>query len=135
MSYLKFRFWCPAGKAFIRDYHYEGPVEELFAGHREFDLLIPQQCLGIKDRRAHWVFEGDIIELTASQLPPSLALLGAKEKLPEKLTAEVSRDPCLPSNFHLEVCRGEPGKLTIYLPLELAKIGSVIGHIFSVKEP
>jgi hypothetical protein len=38
---IKFRFWCPAGKAFIRDYNYNGAVDELF-DEKEYDVLIPQ---------------------------------------------------------------------------------------------
>lgn len=130
MSYLKFRFWCPAGKAFIRNYRYNGPVDKLFSEGHKFDLLLPQQCLGIKDRHRRWIYEGDILELSFTQLPPALALLGASEKPEAPIFVEVSRDPCLPSNFHLEVRRTKDQHLTVYLPLELAKKAKIAGHIF-----
>jgi hypothetical protein len=131
MSYLKFRFWCPAGKAFIKKYHYQGPVDELFSP-RKFDVLIPQQCLGIRDRKRRWIYEGDILEFAASQLPAPLALLAGKN-LPERLSVEVCRDPSLPSNFHLEVLLPGQKLPTIYLPLELAKKALIAGHIFEKK--
>jgi hypothetical protein len=131
MSYLKFRFWCPAGKAFIRKYRYSGPVDKLFSEGHKFDVLIPQQCLGIKDRRRRWIYEGDILELAATQLPPSLGMLATAEKLGPNILAEVSRDPSLPSNFHLEVRRPKGKHLTLYLPLELAKKAKICGHIFA----
>jgi len=125
MQYLKFRFWCPAGKAFVRNHHYSGKVDELFS--RSFDLLLPQQCLGIRDRHRRWIYEGDILELGKSSFLGVLQLMTDKPK--EPFHVEVCRDPSLPSNFMLELT-GRTSLTAVYLPLDLAKKGKIVGHIF-----
>ena len=42
MRTIKFRFWSPQGKAFVENYNYNGPVDELF-DEREWRILVPSQ--------------------------------------------------------------------------------------------
>lgn len=65
MRKIKFRFWCPAGKAFIRDYKYNGLVDELF-DEKEYDVLIPQQFTGLIDRNGAEIYEGDLINFSVN---------------------------------------------------------------------
>jgi hypothetical protein len=62
---IKFRFWCPAGKAFIHDYHYNGLVDELF-DEKDFDTLVPQQFTGLIDKNGKEVYEGDLINFSCN---------------------------------------------------------------------
>lgn len=61
MRTIKFRFWSPQGKAFVQNYNYNGPVDELF-DKREWHLLIPSQYTDMKDCYGKEIWEGDIIE-------------------------------------------------------------------------
>lgn len=58
---IKFRFWSPQGKAFVENYNYNGPVDELF-DEKEWDLLIPSEYTGMKDCEQKEIWEGDILE-------------------------------------------------------------------------
>jgi hypothetical protein len=60
---IKFRFWCPAGKAFVHDYRYDGLVDELFDGS-DYDTLVPQQFTGLIDKNGVEVYEGDLINFS-----------------------------------------------------------------------
>ena len=60
---IKFRFWCPAGKAFVQDYNYNGAVDELF-DEKDFDTLVPQQFTGLIDKNGVEVYEGDLINFS-----------------------------------------------------------------------
>ena len=62
---IKFRFWCPAGKAFVRDYKYNGLVDELF-DEKDFDTLVPQQFTGLIDKNGVEVYEGDLIDFSVN---------------------------------------------------------------------
>lgn len=57
---IKFRFWSPAGKTFVRNYKYNGFVDELF-DEKDFDTLVPQQFTGLIDKNGKEVYEGDLI--------------------------------------------------------------------------
>ena len=61
MRSIKFRFWSPQGKAFVQQYKYNGPVDELF-DEREWRILVPSQYTGLKDDFGNEIWEGDIIE-------------------------------------------------------------------------
>lgn len=58
---IKFRFWSPAGKTFVRNYKYNGFVDELF-DEKDFDTLVPQQFTGLIDKNGKEVYEGDLID-------------------------------------------------------------------------
>ena len=62
---IKFRFWCPAGKAFVDDYNYNGAVDELF-DEKDFDTLVPQQFTGLIDKNGVEVYEGDLINFSVN---------------------------------------------------------------------
>lgn len=66
---IKFRFWCPAGKAFVRDYNYNGAVDELF-DEKDFDTLIPQQFTGLIDKNGKEIYEGDFINFSCNYTYP-----------------------------------------------------------------
>lgn len=65
MRKIKFRFWSPAGKAFIHDYRYNGLVDELF-DEKDFDTLIPQQFTGLIDKNGVEIYEGDLINFSVN---------------------------------------------------------------------
>lgn len=60
---IKFRFWCPAGKAFVHDYRYNGIVDELF-DRNAYDTLLPQQFTGLIDKNGKEIYEGDLINFS-----------------------------------------------------------------------
>lgn len=62
---IKFRFWCPAGKAFVSDYKYDGLVDELF-DEKDFDTLVPQQFTGLIDKNGVEIYEGDLINFSCN---------------------------------------------------------------------
>ena len=62
---IKFRFWSPAGKAFVDDYNYNGAVDELF-DEKDFDTLVPQQFIGLIDKNGKEVYEGDLINFSVN---------------------------------------------------------------------
>jgi uncharacterized phage protein (TIGR01671 family) len=62
---IKFRFWCPAGKAFVHDYKYNGFVDELF-DEKDFDTLVPQQFTGLIDKNGKEIYEGDLINFSCN---------------------------------------------------------------------
>jgi uncharacterized phage protein (TIGR01671 family) len=138
IPYLQFRFYCPAGKAFIRDYKYNGRVDELFES--DVDILIAQQCTGLKDKEGKYVYEGDIIKFkyklhpdikdaSKNSLPNSLKKL---YKLKNKtIKAVVERDPCSPTNLHLVYQK--PRKLERLFDLNWITKSKVVGNIFSNK--
>jgi uncharacterized phage protein (TIGR01671 family) len=61
MRSIKFRFWSPQGEAFVQNYNYNGPVDELF-DEREWRILVPSQYTGMKDCEEKEIWEGDILE-------------------------------------------------------------------------
>ena len=63
MRKIKFRFWCPAGKAFVHDYRYDGLVDELFDGS-DYNTLLPQQFTGLIDKNGKEIYEGDLINFS-----------------------------------------------------------------------
>ena len=62
---IKFRFWSPAGKAFVLNYKYNGLVDELF-DEKDFDTLVPQQFTGLIDKNGKEVYEGDLIDFSCN---------------------------------------------------------------------
>lgn len=60
---IKFRFWSPAGSAFVREYSYDGLVDELF-DRNDYDHLVPQQFTGLIDKNGVEVYEGDLINFS-----------------------------------------------------------------------
>jgi len=144
--YLSFRFFCHAAKDYIHDYKYSGKVDELFES--DHNLLIPEQCTGLKDKKKRWVFEGDILEFELQNIDPSLlkVLDIIKEKKKSKINkkfpktasnkkfqATVDRDPCEPTNLVLEIVSASG--LTALLPISHAKKGEIIGNRFQTKNP
>lgn len=55
----KFRFWNPPGKAFVKQYKYNGLVDELF---ERDGMLIPSQFTGLFDKNQKELWEGDIVK-------------------------------------------------------------------------
>jgi uncharacterized phage protein (TIGR01671 family) len=68
MRTIKFRFWSPQGKAFIQNYNYNGPVDELF-DEREWRILVPSQYTGLVDKSGRELFEGDIVNIWSEEYP------------------------------------------------------------------
>jgi uncharacterized phage protein (TIGR01671 family) len=56
----KFRFWNPQTKAFVTNYNYNGPVDQLFEPD---EFLKPQQFLGILDKNMKEIYEGDVVNV------------------------------------------------------------------------
>lgn len=140
LPYLQFRFYCPAGKAYIRDYKYSGLVDEIFES--DVDVLIPQQCTGIKDKNNQYVYEGDIIRFKYTvdpsierelkkDLPPSLRKL--YKLINKTVEAVVERDPCSPTNLHIVLEKKR--KITRFFTLDWIKKSVVIGNIFEKTKP
>lgn len=135
LPYLQFRFYCPVAKTYVQNYSYDGLVDELFES--DTDILLPQQCTGLKDKRGSYVYEGDIVKFKyvvdpainnelKKDLPPSLKKL---YKLMDKtVKATVERDPCSPTNLHL-VCETKK-KLTRFFNMDWIKKSKVVGNIF-----
>lgn len=105
--WLKFRFWCVSAGAYASDYRFSGCVDELF----DDDVLVPQQCTGLKDSGGKWVFEGDIVKLQLGEVK-------------ECRLATVEREPDVPCNMVL-VSRDGGGR--VVLPLSEVLKGVVVG--------
>jgi uncharacterized phage protein (TIGR01671 family) len=117
VSYLQFRFWCPVGKAFISDYKYSGRVDELF-DEKEYDILIPQQCTGLKDKNGKLAYEGDVLELTLDK------------KIYKGI---IKRDSNILCNMDIVV--EELFKPVKIFSLTNVKKSAIIGHIYECKTP
>lgn len=139
LPYLQFRFYCPAAKSYITDYKYNGKIDELFESDTE--LLIAQQCTGLKDRRGNYVYEGDIVKFKynidpsitkelSKDLPPSLKKL--YKLMGKKVKATVERDPCSPTNLHLIFT--QKNRITRLFTLDWIKKSKIVGNIFQEKE-
>ena len=115
---IKFRFWCPAGKAFVRDYKYNGFVDELF-DEKDFDILIPQQFTGLIDKNGVEVYEGDLINFSVNYT----VCLGDKD-IVEYKNQEVYYDEELAGFFF-----GEEGVQILDRVME--ETIEVIGHIYA----
>lgn len=97
MRTIKFRFWSPQGKAFVEQYNYNGPVDELF-DEREWRILVPSQYTGMKDCEQKEIWEGDIIEFEVSvnnEIKKYTAIISYADAAYLVMTKEVSAEGTL----------------------------------------
>lgn len=115
--YLKFRFWDTINNSFVEDYNYCGPVDDLFC-EEEFDIIIPQQCTGIRDKNGLYIYEGDIIKFTVEG---------------KDYTGTIQRDSFM--NCNLDVIVQEPTSFLTpvrVFSLNILKDSVIVSHIYKV---
>jgi hypothetical protein len=133
---IEFRFWCPAGKSFIENYNYSGPVNELF-DEKDYDVLIPQQFTGLLDENGVKIFEGDIVLFQYRVGDFAWEEMDEDEKQAEDqlnnkwYLGTVVQDLLVPVNMNL-VAPSPLGQM--YFPLSYASGGSVVGHTYDGKD-
>ncbi len=128
--YLQFRFWCPAAGCHVDDYTYKGKVDEFFQGE---DILIAEQCTGLRDQRGDFVYENDLVSIQVDDKMPAWeggvpvgdkVISGLKKR---KVAFAVERDPACPSNLLLSTVSEEG--IEIVAPVNWVKHGCVTGRI------
>ena len=117
---IKFRWWNPQSKTFVRDYKYSGAVEQLFFPDA---YLIPQQWTGLSDMYGKEIYEGDLVNFKTN----NTVCLGDLDVM-EWESEEVYWD-----DYFCSFCFERRYATTIYDKIMLETL-EVVGNIFETPE-
>lgn len=120
MRKIKYRWWSPQGKAFVRDYKYTGLVEELFLPDA---YLVPQQWTGLLDKTGKEIYEGDLVNFKTN----NTVCLGDQDIMDWE-SEEVYWD-----SFYCSFCFDRRYGHTIYDKV-MPETFEVVGNIFETPE-